>query len=307
MTNEIEVPTAPALHQPRFIELLAIMRFLLAIFLSLIMWPAQSQVPISQPPQIKIEQKSEEAPKSKKEENGGKGIAHNPILCSPKLICASPTKHEQYSEEVSKEGTEFWPPFFGYRLKVTDTFIVFFTALLFFATRALVTEGKNTSQKQLRAYVHLACTNIRLTVDKNKIITNCAVEIKWENAGLTPALSSVSWSGFCLNPVDKPFEMPFEKKEVTNIRTTVGPKGKIDSAPINISANNLANIFDWKAHALIWGRIEYRDVFSKEIYPPKHTEICLEVVVETDPRLAVDPAYPFGIRFQGVQEHNSTS
>jgi hypothetical protein len=43
----------------------------------------------------------------------------------------------------SEEGTEFWPLFFGYRLKITDTLIALFTAGLFVATWWLYRATRN--------------------------------------------------------------------------------------------------------------------------------------------------------------------
>jgi hypothetical protein len=64
------------------------------------------------------------------------------------------------TEHGEDEGTEFWPPLYGYRLKVTDTFVAAFTALLFFATLALWLSTRNlvrgadkTAERQLRAYL----------------------------------------------------------------------------------------------------------------------------------------------------------
>lgn len=67
-----------------------------------------------------------------------------------------------FAQHVREEGTEFWPAFFGYRLKVTDTLVAGSTALLFFATlalwlatRALVRSAEETAQRQLRAYISI--------------------------------------------------------------------------------------------------------------------------------------------------------
>lgn len=60
------------------------------------------------------------------------------------------------------QGTEYWPPIFGYRLKVTDTLVALFTGglfvatwLLWEATKKLVQGAELTAERQLRAYVYL--------------------------------------------------------------------------------------------------------------------------------------------------------
>jgi hypothetical protein len=52
-----------------------------------------------------------------------------PAPCNPE--CSA------HGDQAEENGTEFWPPFLGYRLKVSDTAIILFTALLFVATVAL--------------------------------------------------------------------------------------------------------------------------------------------------------------------------
>jgi hypothetical protein len=68
------------------------------------------------------------------------------------------------------EGTEFWPPIFGYRLKVTDTLVALFTALLFIATwllwlatKKLVLGAENTAERQLRAHVYFKDAKVEYT------------------------------------------------------------------------------------------------------------------------------------------------
>ena len=87
-----------------------------------------------------------------------------------------------------EEGTEFWPAFFGYKLKITDTLIAAFTALLFWATwllwratKKLVQGAKDTSKRQLRAYVIAGAGDIQ-EIDNGFLL---AATLK--NTGQTPA------------------------------------------------------------------------------------------------------------------------
>lgn len=89
-----------------------------------------------------------------------------------------------------EEVTEFWPPLFGYRLKVTDTLVALFTALLFAATlalyratRDLVLGADRTAERQLRAYIYVAKT--KLTFNTRTGTWDHSFRIK--NFGLTPA------------------------------------------------------------------------------------------------------------------------
>jgi hypothetical protein len=79
---------------------------------------------------------------------------------SQELPSQAPQVKTEKQTELSEEGTEFWPPLFGYRLKITDTLLVTVTFLLFaatlalwLATRRLVKSGENTAKRQLRAYI----------------------------------------------------------------------------------------------------------------------------------------------------------
>lgn len=74
---------------------------------------------------------------------------------------------EKRKPAEDREGDEFWPPLWGYRLKVTDTLVAGFTALLFIATLALYQATRNlvlgadrTAERQLRAYVYVEKTHL---------------------------------------------------------------------------------------------------------------------------------------------------
>jgi hypothetical protein len=56
----------------------------------------------------------------------------NRLSSDPSIASAGSCDDESPNGELGS--TEFWPPFFGYRLKVTDTLVALFTGLLFFAT-----------------------------------------------------------------------------------------------------------------------------------------------------------------------------
>jgi hypothetical protein len=95
-------------------------------------------------------------------------------------------------DDREEQGTEFWPPFSGYRLKITDTFVAAFTAFLFFATvalycatRRLVIGAENTAERQLRAYIHVDESTLITEISSKGIDLRVRTEIK--NWGQTPA------------------------------------------------------------------------------------------------------------------------
>lgn len=92
------------------------------------------------------------------------------------------------AEHGEDEGTEFWPPLYGYRLKITDTLVAAFTALLFFATLALWLSTRNlvrgadkTAERQLRAYLVPSGTEIE------QIPGGFRMTVALRNTGQTPA------------------------------------------------------------------------------------------------------------------------
>jgi hypothetical protein len=99
-------------------------------------------------------------------------------------------KSEWNSHKGEDEGTEFWSPLSGYRIKITDSLLVIFTFGLFMATlylwRAtmrLVTDAEKTAERQLRAY---------MTVEPGGFIAWSAgvqgrAAINAKNVGSTPA------------------------------------------------------------------------------------------------------------------------
>jgi hypothetical protein len=90
--------------------------------------------------------------------------------------------------ETAEEGTEFWPVIHGYRLKITDTLVAGFTALLFIATMALwwatqrlVRGADQTAERQLRAYLGLDKMGFRSES------YFAQYEVGFRNFGTTPA------------------------------------------------------------------------------------------------------------------------
>lgn len=94
--------------------------------------------------------------------------------------------------------SEFWPPFLGYQIKVTDSFVVAFTlilsvatVLLYCATRKLaVISGRQEESTRIieRAYVKMSHTDPGLTFRIGETTESYTVEVKIENCGKTPAM-----------------------------------------------------------------------------------------------------------------------
>jgi hypothetical protein len=177
--------------------------------------------------------------------------------------------HEQ--ENASGEGTEFWPPLFGYRLKITDTLIAFFTAglfiatwYLFLATRKLVRGAEDTAERQLRAYitVHLADITV-VNLIEGGLGFNVHVDLK--NSGQTPAYQFSTWIRPPeILPLDAvPFgpATPIQDRAGTSI---VGPQSSAHlqwtlAAPPEIREA----VSIGERLVFVWGGADYVDAFGK--------------------------------------------
>jgi hypothetical protein len=135
-------------------------RLLFAVVLLVSSEIVQSQEP-PQAPQVKSNQQPEHSVKGQQEPAAQPNAADAALPTVPDSH-SLPAGNERQSntQNGGKEGTEFWPPFYGYRMKVTDTLLVIFTFLLFgatialwWSTRRLVRGAEQTARAQLRAYV----------------------------------------------------------------------------------------------------------------------------------------------------------
>ena len=160
----------------------------------------------------------------------------------------------------------------------------------------------------MRAYVYISgAPASSLAIDTNNMIIEYRVWFNWKNVGLTPAMECAMWTSFQQVDISQPMPTPFTKAGKKSNTVPLGPKQGIQGASVNISPANLANIFAGKARCYVWGLAEYRDIYSRPDAPIRHTEICLEVIVNVDPSLPVNPAQPPKLFFQGIEQQNSSS
>lgn len=99
----------------------------LAVFLFVSSDCAWSQDP-PKDPQVEPQKQPESGFEA--QENRGQHTAspQQPFSGIPKIGPESANrKGQSKAEDGSEQGTEFWPPLFGYRLKVTDTLLVSIT------------------------------------------------------------------------------------------------------------------------------------------------------------------------------------
>jgi hypothetical protein len=229
-------------------------------------------------------------------------------------------KHKNHQGE--EEGTEFWPPFLGYRLKVTDTLLAVFTGLLFVATwllwrstDALVRDANRSADRQARD------TQEQLVIAKQSAETSREALVKsqrafvralgypwlWrpdfdrpgkylfdiapliENAGSTPTVDMTIITDYALRdtPVPDGFAFPYRDQPGN---TLIGPKQTIGANHAIILDEDLLAVQNGTKFFYIWGTVIYRDVFYGT--PDHTTEFCTQITrVLGNP---LDPRNPKG-------------
>jgi hypothetical protein len=177
------------------------------------------------------------------------------------------------------EASEYWS-ILGHRLKITDTLLVIFTFTLWWATRDLVIGAKDTTQRQLRAYVFLDKINLvpRKSPTSNNLQWN--IDIAWKNFGGTRTRNLIAKvSDKVLDLSHQPVEgFNFQDEEGAEVfHGLIGPSQSVNQPPIQISDVQLGGGNGNDTALLIWGWAEYRDVFSSTI---RRTEFGFRVHVE---------------------------
>ena len=172
------------------------------------------------------------------------------------------------TEHSEEEGTEFWPPFLGYRLKVTDTLVAAFTALLFFATvalwlatRRLVTGAEKTSEQQLRAYISLIGAHVQVVrTDSGRLFLTGNLELK--NNGQTPAYRFAPWG--MIDVLDAGIEPAGGAQSGQNSIFGPGATSNFDLRKGPLDASTIDAIRKEQKIIWIWCEIRYADAFGYE-------------------------------------------
>lgn len=173
---------------------------------------------------------------------------------------AAPVQLECESD-ANEGGGEFWPPVFGLRLKITDSLLVAFTGLLWWSTWGLVSDAKKSSERQLRAYVHVKRCDIT-KVDYAGFPT-AAVTI--QNYGTTPA-HKLNWT-IRIEYAKVADESSLVLSKPTKQNTSLAPSGimyRMRTWDDNIGEEVLSEIGSGMGAIYVYGTIRYRDVFEHD-------------------------------------------
>lgn len=229
----------------------------------------RSQEPPKQAPEVKSEQKPDSGLKPEQPaEHHEQGTPNTPAAVPEVLADSRDRKCRSDCPDAEQEGTEFWPPFHSYRLKVTDTLVAAFTALLFVATialwwstRRLVRGADETARKQLRAYVGIECCQV-ITKDLGNTFV---VEVRIKNAGETPARDVHHFiTAEILTPFGERLEFNPPGRNMGIVPLAPGMSHVLET-PIAIGGPAGVPSIEASRRAIFtWGRVNYWDVFGKE-------------------------------------------
>lgn len=170
---------------------------------------------------------------------------------------------------------ESW--WFKFRTDPVSTFtfiLAIVTGLLWWSTRQLVLDAKDTSAQQLRAYVF---PNIDKDMDRG-VGWHRSVPLIIQNFGKTPAhdFRTSLYIGVMKYPLEKPLQksFPHASQLETSARTVLAPGGYVRQyaiLPFDLNTTEIAAIISRQYAVFVSSEVDYVDAFKK-----RHTtRICL--------------------------------
>lgn len=297
------------------------MRVLLLV-LALLTLVAASEAPPSDG--VKADRHAEDGAQSKDSPEKIQGSPQKPSAMlpnhQPAHANAPPREHGGDSED---QGTEYWPPFWGIHLKITDSLLALFTALLFFATvrlyvatRNLVTGAEDTAKRQLRAYVGIDDIRIESTTAEDPkfrgrrhceraaaigFVHRDFIVLNVKNFGQTPAydvtcFSHLAWTRFPQRlPDGYLYERDVDVVSTAPVRSTLS-RYMLESAKTHATRTIIFDPRPIKAarrrrfNLYVYGRIYYRDIYNCWW----RTKFCY----------SWEPMHPSGPRFIPYENYN---
>jgi hypothetical protein len=121
---------------------------------------AESQAP-PETPQVEPQQKPDSGVKRQNGAQSDQPTSSQPMAVPNSQSPPMEGNRKGETREGREEASEFWPPLFGVRVKITDSLLALFTFLLWWSTRSLVVSAEKTAERQLRAYIAVNPTVIR--------------------------------------------------------------------------------------------------------------------------------------------------
>jgi hypothetical protein len=145
--------------------------------------------------------------------------------------------------------------------------LAFATFFLWLATRNLVEDAKETSEKQLRAYIGIQSNETTVyPFELGGFAFIAHAELR--NFGQTPAYDLTIQANAA---IDVPGAIPFNNAQ-SPAQTAAGPSIAFRDAGVHvnvgwpISEEDKIAIYTRKKNIFLWGTVRYRDVFDKRHY-----------------------------------------
>ena len=246
--------------------MLRILVFILALTVSFHSWSDQS----IQTPQVKTNQKSESSIQNKQNSDKGK----RPLV-SEQVTIANSSDPQENSQNGDKEGTEFWPPFYGYRFKITDSLLVLFTglltiftALLWHSTKKLWTETKKTVDLARQEFIashrpRIIVRGFQITDRDMPIGKQIGIVFTAQNIGDTEGkIVEVRSATVILLATEKmPTDFSFPFSETFNFTLASGTKELFPANGASVSINNESTAV-YTGHCALYclGTLVYKDI-----------------------------------------------
>jgi hypothetical protein len=241
------------------------------------------------------------------------------------------------AHEGGNQGTEFWPPFCGYRIKVTESLLVLFTFVLAIFTPllwrstdklwtaaqtqsndmkdsiAVAKESANAAQKSAdvseqaliatqRAFIVIKEISVALYREADQPEGQFAgwkIQPILQNTGKTPAHDTIVYTNVEARNSELPDEFAFPNKgDDEEIATVTGPQSTANAGHFQLSIAQVREITQRTFHVYLYGSAEYNDVF--EGTPRHRTEYCHRVTVVSDPARP----HPKCLDFPTHKKHN---
>jgi len=189
-------------------------------------------------------------------------------------------------------------------VKPGEWLIAFVTALLWYATMRLVWDARETSKRQLRAYVHNLGVQWFWHVDPTNNRVWYSFKPEFKNLGGTPAHGVKVFTARYFEIDDIPETFPFQT-DVVPPSIAVGPQASFAGAEIAVTGNDLVQVQMGTMHLLIWGWAKYRDTFAGT--PERSTKFCVRVSLRGNPLVVPSETAPLVMSFAFHTHHNEAT
>jgi hypothetical protein len=186
-----------------------------------------------------------------------------------------PGLEDSAGEKEGEKGGHNAPEVTFLGVKPGEWLLTIATFSLWYATMRLVWDARETSKRQLRAYVTVQDLKLE------SVATGVRAGLIWENTGQTPARKVRTFTSFALfDPAAPPsFDYVTEYTDPSEVESqlVLGPKQiTINSLGI-VSHQEIAAIGQGTVKAFVWGWMEYDDIYGKKRH---RTEAAYWLIVE---------------------------